>query len=123
MEDTSSNNPRRTALDLAELIGDHKGVDPVVMDLSGLNAWTDYFVIATVTSSTHLQGLQRHIMEYTAEHGVEVLRRQRKTPSDEEWSLVDLGTVVVHLMTQRARSFYELERLWVDAPVISGPER
>ena len=120
MEDSSHNKDREIALALAELIGDHKGIDPVVMDLSSLNAWTDYFVIATVTSSAHLQGMLRHIKEYTTERGVDILRRQRKTPSDEEWSLVDLGPVVVHLMTARSRSFYELERLWIDAPIVFG---
>lgn len=118
MEDTSYLDARSAALGLGKLLSEHNGGEVVVMDLSGLHTWTDYFVLATVTSSTHLQGLHRRIKEFSAAHNVEIVRRQRKTPSDEEWSLVDLGNVVVHLMTEKARSFYDLERLWCDATTI-----
>jgi ribosome-associated protein len=118
MEDSLYAKAKVTAIGVGKLLSDHKGGNSLVMDLSRLNAWTDFFVIATVSSSTHLQGLQKHIKEYAAEHSVDILRRQRKTPSDEEWSLIDLGNVVVHLMTAKARAFYDLERLWSDADFV-----
>ena len=108
----------KLAMELGQLLKDHKGEAVVVMDLRELNSWTDFFVIATVSSSTHLQGLQRHIKEFANEKGIEILRRHRKIPSDDEWSLVDLGNIVIHLMSERTRIFYELERLWGDAPLI-----
>lgn len=117
MEDSSYNNARTAAVDIGRLLSDHKGGEVVVMDLSGMNAWTDFFIIATVTSSAHLQGLHKHIKEHLVSTPLTILRRQRKTPADEEWSLIDLGSIVVHLMTDRARRFYELERLWSDAEI------
>ncbi len=118
MEDSSFANDRDTALELGKMLRDHKGGAVTVLDLSKLNAWTDFFVIATVTSSTHQAGLQKHLKEFAQERGVEILRRQRKSPSDDEWSLIDLGSIVVHLMTAKSRAFYELERLWGDADVV-----
>lgn len=118
MEDSSYGKAKTTAVELGKLLSDHKGGLPVVLDLSKLNAWTDFFVIATVSSSTHLQGLQKHIKEFVAQNDIDILRRQRKVPQDEEWSLIDLGNIVVHLMTARSREFYDLERLWGDSEIL-----
>jgi ribosome-associated protein len=102
----------KAAHELGELLRDHNGKDVVVLDLRKLNIWTDFFIIATVTSHTHVQGLLRHIGEFAGEKDLEILRRPRKSGPDNEWNLVDMGNIVVHLMSERARSFYELERLW-----------
>ncbi|MDR3337799.1 MAG: ribosome silencing factor [Treponema sp.] len=110
MDDTFQGD--KIAGELGELLKDHHGGDVVVMDLRELNSWTDFFVIATVTSSTHVQGLLRHIKEFAREQGIEILHRRRKTIPGDEWNLVDLGNVVIHLMSEKARAFYELERLW-----------
>ena len=47
-----------------DLLREHNGQDVSVLDLRGINNWTDYFVIATTTSSTHMDGLERHIRDY-----------------------------------------------------------
>jgi ribosome-associated protein len=116
-----------TARALGELIREHKGGDVTVLDLRELNAWTDFFVIATVTSTAHQQGLERHLKEFSREQGIPIQRRSRKPAAGssavDEWCLIDMGPVVIHLMTSRARSFYELERLWSAAPLISLPEK
>lgn len=107
-----------TAQKLAKVIAEHKGQNVIVLDLRALNTWTDFFIISTVTSSTHQQGLQRHIKEFAQADHIDILRRQRKAPAEDEWNLIDMGTIVVHLMTEKARSFYDLERLWSEAPVL-----
>jgi ribosome-associated protein len=119
MEDTLPADDKAAALELAALIRDHRGEAVVVLDLREMNYWTDFFVIATVSSNTHLQGLQRHIRDYAREKGMEMLRHHRKTNADDEWNLTDLGNIVIHLMSERSRSFYELERLWSAAAIIS----
>ena len=106
------------ALELGKLLHEHRGGDVVVMDMAPLDFWTDFFIIATVTSNTHMTGLERHIKEYIRENGLEILNRSRKPEGDDEWSLLDLGGIVIHLMTAKSRSFYELERLWSAAPLI-----
>ena len=113
-----TDNTETIAIKLGKLLTDHNGAAVVVMDMRQLNFWTDFFVIATVTSNTHLSGLDRHIKEFTGDNGIQIIRKSRKPDIDDEWSLIDLGNIVVHLMTSRARSFYELERLWSTAPLI-----
>jgi ribosome-associated protein len=118
MDDMFQADSRTLALGLGDLLREHRGENVVVMDLRELNSWTDFFVIATVSSGTHIKGLQRQIKEFAGEKGIEILRRRRKIAVGDEWNLIDLGSIVVHLMTAKSRSFYELERLWSAAPII-----
>jgi ribosome-associated protein len=115
-----------TALALGSLLREHKGGDVVILDLRELNFWTDFFVIATVTSGAHQQGLERHIKEFSRDRGVPIERKSRKPGAGsfavDEWRLIDMGPIVIHLMTSQARSFYELERLWSAAPLIAVRE-
>jgi ribosome-associated protein len=102
-----------TALALGTLLQEHKGEDVVVLDLRAMSAWTDFFVIATAASNVHMDGMERHIKNFCAEQGEEIIRRSKKPLAyDDEWRLLDLGSIVVHLMSAKARSFYELERLY-----------
>ncbi|MDR1900172.1 MAG: ribosome silencing factor [Treponema sp.] len=124
MADMSADKPpadlSRRVLEMGRLLADHRGGAVTVMDLRELNAWTDYFIIATVSSGTHLSGLEKHIKEYCRERGLDIVKRSRRPPDcEDEWCLIDLGTLVIHLMTERTRSFYELERLWGNARIIS----
>ena len=133
MSDMLPNKGGLYARELGKLLEEHNGAEVVVLDMRPLNFWTDFFVIATVTSNTHLQGLERHIRDFVRKEGLEILHRSRKPekivelhPLDrnsgelrsDEWCLLDLGDIVVHLMTAQTRSFYELERLWSAAPHI-----
>jgi len=117
MEDTSkaTDAPEfQHASFLAELLKEHKGQDVSLLDLRGINNWTDFFIIATVSSMAHMDGLERHIKEFCAEKRIDILGSSRKS-ADDEWRLIDLGSTIIHLMTSRVREFYELERLW--API------
>jgi ribosome-associated protein len=105
-------NSGEAALALAAQIADHNGGDVVVLDVAAQAGWTDRFVIATATSSTHLLGLARLVDEAIAGLGLQRLGRRSTIADDDEWLLIDLGSVVVHIMTERAREFYELEKLW-----------
>ena len=96
------------------LLREHKGQNVCVLDLRGISNWTDFFIIATATSKTHIDGLERHIKEFCREKKIEILGSSRKD-ADDEWRLIDLGLIIIHLMTQEVREFYELEKLW--API------
>ena len=106
------------AIEIAKLMEDGKGIDVTLLDISGLNSWTDYFVIVTVTSSTHWQGLYKQIKEYIKDNDLEIHVTNRKSPDGDDWNLIDLGSIVVHLMSESARSFYDLEKLWHAGKVI-----
>ena len=90
------------AREIAKLMEDGKGNDVTLLDISGLNSWTDYFVIVTVTSSAHWQGLYKQIKEYIKDNDLEIHVTNRKSPDGDDWNL----------MSESARNFYDLEKLW-----------
>lgn len=108
----SAKSSAQKALDLAQIMEDGKGADVTVIDVSELNSWTDYFVIVTVSSSAHWQGLYKQALEYAKANDMQQHRTNRHIPDGDEWNLIDFGTVVIHLMSKEAREFYELEKLW-----------
>jgi ribosome-associated protein len=118
MEDVLSETDNKK-ITLASAIGvlltEHKGQNVSVMDIRGINNWTDFFVIATATSKTHMDGLDRHIKEFCREKEIEIIGSSRKN-TDDQWRLLDLGSIIIHLMTSEAREFYELEKLWSYIP-------
>jgi len=96
---------------IAELLRQHKGENVIILDLRYPGDWTDFFVIATASSETHLDGLQRHIKTFCTEQGIDILRQSSRQEKD-EWRIIDLGTTVIHLMSKTVRDFYDLERLY-----------
>jgi ribosome-associated protein len=98
----------------AELLLDRKAQDVTLLDLRNLSSATDFFLIATGRSDTHVTAIADHLIdELKAEGirpvGVEGLRGGR-------WVLIDYVDYVVHVFHPAAREFYQLERLWGDAP-------
>lgn len=123
MADTALNSNRKVeAADpslAAESLGktavQHNAQDVLVLDVSATASWTDRFLIATATSTAHMRGLERFLDEKAQELGLSRLSRATRADED-EWLLLDFGSIIVHLMTASARSFYELEKLWFEAP-------
>jgi len=103
----------KAAAGLSGLLQEHKGQDVSVLDLRKFQMWTDYFIIATASSKTHMEGLEKHIKEFCCDKEIEILGSSLKS-QDDEWRLLDLGSIIIHLMSKRIRDFYELERLWSD---------
>ncbi|MGN0749234.1 MAG: ribosome silencing factor [Treponema sp.] len=108
----------KKAREIAKLMEDGKGKDVTLLDISGLNSWTDYFVIVTVNSSAHWQGLYKQVKEYIKENDLEIHLTNKKTPDGDDWNLIDLGAIVIHLMSEQARQFYDLEKLWHNGKII-----
>ena len=106
------------AREIAKLMDDGKGKDVTLLDISGLNSWTDYFVIVTVNSSAHWQGLYKQVKEYIKENDLEIHLTNKKSPDGDDWNLIDLGAIVIHLMSEQARQFYDLEKLWHNGKII-----
>ena len=84
--------------------------DVILLDLEGLGAFTDYFVICTGFSSPQLEAICDEIEKQLKRTGTRLLHREGKAGSD--WMLLDFGGLIVHVFTERARHFYDLERLW-----------
>ncbi|MBO6176699.1 MAG: ribosome silencing factor [Treponema sp.] len=108
------------ALEIAALMEDSKGQNVTVLDISQLNSWTDFFVIVTVSSGVQSQGMLKAVKDYAKENDLEIHLTHQKTEQGEDWNLIDLGSIVVHLMSEEARNFYELEKLWHAGKVLKG---
>ena len=113
--------PTYTSLELAQraaaLLLDRKANDVVLLGLKGVSDMTDYFLIASGTSDTHVRALGSGVLEDMKKetgqmaHHVEGLQQGR-------WVLLDYVDFVVHVFHPTLRNFYQIERLWADAEVI-----
>ncbi len=99
---------------------DKKALDLVALDMTGLVAFTDYFVICTGTSSPHVGAVVESVEKVLASHGVRPKAIEGRRPA--HWVLLDYGDLVVHVFDREAREYYELEKLWLDAPRIEVNE-
>ncbi|MCB2224169.1 MAG: ribosome silencing factor [Actinobacteria bacterium] len=109
-----------TASAAAAAIDDKKGLDVVLLDVSGLLVITDVFVIASGTSRRHVTTLAEETEAALKKSGVRPIRREGLT--DGTWVLLDYGDVVVHVFDADTRAYYDLERLWGDAPRLEAPQ-
>lgn len=105
------------AISLASVLAEHGAEDVLVLDVAVQSGWTDYFVVATATSTTHMKGLLRFLDERAEILGASRINKP-SVADDEEWLLVDLGDYVLHIMSAQARAFYELEKLWFQSTPI-----
>ena len=81
-----------------------------LLDLEGLGAFTDYFLLCTGFSSPQVNAICDEIERRLARLGVHLLHREGQAGGD--WMLLDFGGLIVHVFTERARHYYDLERLW-----------
>lgn len=88
-----------------------------MLDLRELSPIADYFVIATADNERLLRALVRHIDQAVSE-GHELSARHVEGNPDSGWVLIDYSWVIIHLFTRAQREFYDLEKLWHDAPVV-----
>ncbi len=93
---------------------DLKGKEIVALDVTRATSVTDYMVIASGTSNRHVKALVDNLLESSHANGIPSIGVEGRETM--EWVLVDLGDVVVHVMKQEARDFYDLERLWSEVP-------
>ena len=94
--------------------GERKAVDGVLLDLHQLSDATDFFLIVSGTSDTHVRAIAEHVIATLQDAGVRPY--QVEGLSQGRWVLVDYVDFVVHVFHPALRSFYQLEGLWGDAP-------
>jgi len=110
-------NVQRWAHDALE---EAKARDIAVLDVRKVSDFTDYMVIATGTSNRHVQSTADKVVESLREHGVRPVGSEGQKIGD--WVLIDFGDVVVHVMREQTRDFYNLEKLWSDARKVKPGE-
>lgn len=104
---------------------DKKALEPVVLDLREIASFTDFFVIVSGANERQVQAISDEIYESLKKSGHTSARVEGYKTA--EWILLDYGDFVVHVFEQKARKFYDLERLWreskrVELPAEFGPD-
>ena len=108
--------PKEIAYEATKALDSKKGLDIQILRVDRVTSLADYFIICTGTSNTHVRTLC-DCAEYTLEQlGETMLGREGHRGNS--WELLDFGSIVVHVFTEEARKFYDLERLWADAEVV-----
>lgn len=105
-----------TIKEIISVLEDKKARDLVVLDVSNISTMTDFMVICTGTSRTHIQALFHSLNHYAKEKELKVYSQEGL--QEATWILYDLGFIVVHIMDELLRKFYNLERLWKEAKIV-----
>ena len=110
---------KELAIRLARALDAKKAVNVHILAVEDLTTVTEYFVIATGMSTTHVGALADEAEFQLDREGVKVLRTEGH--DGKRWVLLDYGDFIIHIMHQDAREYYRLERLWRDCPVVDLP--
>ncbi|MDA9299872.1 ribosome silencing factor [bacterium] len=89
---------------------DIKAFDIVSLDVKKLTSISDFMIIASASSTRQTKALARNIKDKMSTFGVEVVGIEGETEG--EWVLVDLGDIIIHIMTPTTRAYFNLEELW-----------
>ena len=96
-----------------------KAIDAVVLDLREIASFTDYFIIASGTNERQVQAISDEVVETLKKSGTPVIRVEGYKTA--EWILLDYGDFVMHIFGDKARKFYDLERLWRESKRVELP--
>ncbi len=103
----------------AAILADHKAQEIVMLDLRTVTDMADYFLVASGTSDTHVRSTANHLMEQLDREGLPVASVEGLEQG--RWVLLDYVDFVIHIFHPSLRSYYQLERLWGDAPAVPVP--
>ena len=96
--------------EIINTLDSNKAQDIVSIDLEGKSSMADYMIIASGTSSRHIQALSEQVFERFKQSGIQNCKIEGKDSTD--WKLVDGIDLVVHIFNPEKRKFYELEKMW-----------
>ena len=95
---------------VVDTLEDGKARDIQVIDVEGVSTFTDRMIVATGTSTTHVRALGSMVDQAFKEAGDPSLGME--TGPEPDWVLIDHGNVIIHVMTEKARAYYSIEKLW-----------
>lgn len=107
----------RCAVEAAQ---DKKATAITALDLTGLDAFTESFLLCSGSSNRQVQAISDEIEQRLAQRGMRLLHREGYEAA--EWILLDYGSFLVHIFTERTRQYYDLERLWRSARRVDVPD-
>ena len=93
-----------------EALEDIKGFDIIDLDVRKLTSFTDYMIIASASSTRQTRALANNVHDKMKDLNVEIVGIEGEGEGD--WVLVDIGDIIVHIMTPTTRAYFNLEELW-----------
>ena len=96
--------------EIINILDSNKALDIVTINLEGKSSMADYMIVASGTSSRHIQALSEQVFENFKRNGIKNCKIEGKESSD--WKLVDGIDLIVHIFNPEKRKFYELEKIW-----------
>lgn len=102
---------------IAKAASDKKAFDIQILDMSKISLITDFFIVCSANSTTQVKAIADNIDEKLAEQGYRMLHKEGY--NEARWILLDYGSCVVHVFVDDERRFYNIERLWGEAPTHS----
>lgn len=105
-------NTYEQAVEMAKILNEKKGENIKVLEITDVSSLADYMVIANGTSSTHVKSLAEELEYQMGEMGYSVSHIEGYRSNS--WILLDYVDIIVHVFSEEAREFYDLERLWQD---------
>jgi ribosome-associated protein len=107
-------NSKKVAEQIANLIFNKKGYDVKIIDLQKIASFADYFVICSADSDTQVRAIADEIDKKLRDEGIKCWHKEGMTALS--WVLMDYVDVVVHIFKKESREYYNIEKLWGDAP-------
>lgn len=117
---TISAETKKVLKEIISLLKEKKCEEIVVMNLEEVNSYLSLFVIATVASHTQGRAAARELEKKMKPYKLGAGNLEKKSiPTESGWTLLDLGEIVVHIMTAETRAYYDLDKLWGDAKKVT----
>ena len=119
VSETETSGLDERVLTALQAASEKKAIDPVVLDLRDIASFTDFFVILSGANERQVQAISDEVYDQLKKAGSPAARVEGYKTA--EWILLDCGDFVVHVFEQKARKFYDLERLWRESKRVTLP--
>jgi len=112
--------PKNMAMASAWLLGNLKGINLKILDVSNTSSLSDYYVLASATNTSQASSMANTILTQLKRHDLNFLSKEGMNGSD--WILLDAGDIIIHIFLDTAREVYGLESLWTEAEPVEIPQ-
>ena len=116
---SSCRSSRQKALKLLDFLQEKKTQNPLILDLRQISYFCDYFVVCSGTTPRHTHAIYEEVLKLSRQNKIDIYHFE--SDSSGRWFLIDYFDVLLHIFSEEARAFYNIEHLWQEAKQIKSP--
>jgi ribosome-associated protein len=120
IKDKSFEFPKNMAMAATWILGNLKGINLKIMDVSHTSSLSDFYIVASATNSTQANSMANEVLRQLKQHDLNFLSKEGMNGSD--WILLDGGDIIIHIFLEAARDVYGLEEIWTEAKPVEIPQ-